>query len=83
MSELNNETYYGGISMRSRVFNKLDIKATKEAIEVVQAQFEKDMKNPRKTHLKSEKIDVPYAKLKKEPIEYVIEESKEQTEEER
>lgn len=83
MSELNNETFYGKISTYRKVFNKLNLTELKEAIEVLQTQFGKDMKAPSKTHLKPEKIDVPYVKLKKEPIEYVIEENKAEAEEER
>ncbi len=78
MSELNNETYYGKISNYRKVLNKLDIREVKEAIEIVQAQFDKEMRDPSKTHLKSEKLDIPYAKLKKQPIEYVSEEENEE-----
>lgn len=68
MSELNKETYYGKISGYSRAFNKLDPNEVREAIEIVQAQFGKKINS---------KVDIPYVKQKKEPIEYVIEESKE------
>lgn len=43
MSDLDNNTYYGKLSKLGRAFNKLDLKATTEAIKTIQAQRENNM----------------------------------------
>lgn len=80
MSELNNENYYGKISKYSKMLNKLDSKEVREAIEIVQAEFDKSMRAPSNVHLQDENLDIPYVKIKKEPIEYVVEEAEEKEE---
>lgn len=62
MSSLDLNTYYGKISKLSRAFNKLDPTQVRDAIEIAQMNVNKDIS---KVNLK-----------RKEPIEYVVEESK-------
>ena len=61
MSGLDLNTYYGKISKKARVFNKLDPNQVKEGIEIAQADFNKTMRKPENVHLNQ-----------KESIEYVV-----------
>lgn len=74
MSGLDLNTYYGNVSKLGRVFNKLDSNQTAEAIEIAQINFNNNIKDISKVHLQDENLDFPIVNLKKEPIEYVIEE---------
>lgn len=61
------------ITEGQRVFNKLGLTEIREGIDVAQQQYMRDMKDISGVHLKT-----PYAKTRKEDIEYVVEESKEE-----
>ncbi|MCI8352910.1 MAG: hypothetical protein HFJ58_04875 [Clostridia bacterium] len=65
------EGYSNKITEEQKQFNKLSIEEIREGIEIAQQQYTRDMKNIGKVHLKT-----PYSKAKKEPIEYVVKESK-------
>ena len=82
--EKNSCTYK--LSMLTDMINKsnnfIDALRVVQAIKEVETQFKQDMKDVSKVNLKDADLDVPYTKINKEPIEYVIEETKEKVEEE-
>ena len=79
MSGLNGDTYYGRLSKLGRVFNKLDPNQVREAIEIAQMNFNKEMLDISKVDLQYGNKDIPDVKL--EPIEYVVEEEKQKDDE--
>lgn len=81
MSGLDLNTYYGKISKLGRVFNKLNPNQVRDAIEVAEMNFNKDMRDISKVHLKDGTLDIQKVKIKKkEPIEYVVKEEKQDNE---
>ena len=80
MSGLDLNTYYGKISKKARVFNKLDPNQVREGIELAQIDFNKASKDISTVHLEDGNLDIEQVKYKKnrEKIEYVVEEEHEQ-----
>ncbi len=74
MSGLDLNTYYGTVSKLGRVFNKLDLNQTAEAIEIAQINVNREMEDIRKVHMQDENVDFSKINFKREPIEYVLEE---------
>ncbi len=72
------EGHSNKITEVQRAINKLSLDEIREGIEIAQQQYMRDMNDLSKVHLKT-----PYSKAKKEPIEYIVEENKNETEEER
>ncbi len=71
------EGYSNKLTEEQKQFNKLSPNEIREGIEIAQQQYMRDMNDISKVHLKT-----PYSKAKKEPIEYVVEETKEKIVEE-
>ncbi len=69
--------YSNKISDLQKTTNKIDINETKELIDMIQEQFMKEMRDVTKVHLNSRNYDI---KEKKEPVEYVVEETKDEEE---
>lgn len=81
MSGLDLNTYYGNVSKLGRLFNKLDSNQTAEAIEIAQINFNNNMQNISNGITQNEKLDLSKINFKREPIEYVIEEPVDHTQE--
>jgi hypothetical protein len=69
MSGIDRNTYYGKISKLGRVFNKLDPNQVREAIEIAQANFNKDIRKVSNVHLQDNNLDVPYVSVNRRQIE--------------
>ncbi len=66
MSGLDLNTYYGKISKKARVFNKLDPKQVREGIECAQEDFNRDARDITTVHLEDGNLDVEKVNLKNE-----------------
>lgn len=75
MSGLDLNTYYGTVSKLGRVFNKLDLNQTAEAIEIAQINVNNNAQGISKGTKQNERLDLSRINFKREPIEYVVEAS--------
>lgn len=61
------------ITEGQKVFNKLALDEIREGIEVAQQQYMRDMRNT-----SDERLKTPYSKTRKEDIEYIVKEAKDE-----